>query len=79
MALSTKTDLQKMVSTALKPHYQSNSVNKDQYTIINRNVSHLLYDRFGKLGPMDEESREGWERMASDEVAKAVKELRAAA
>lgn len=77
MPLSTKTDLQKMVSTALKPHYQNNSVNKDQYTDINRHVSHLLYDRYGNSSDLDGESREGWEKLASDEVAKAVKELKA--
>ena len=77
MPFSTKTDLQRMVSSALKPHYQNNSVNKDQYTDINRNVSHMLYDRYGQLGTIDGDSREGWERLASDEVAKAVKELQA--
>lgn len=77
MPLSTKTDLQKMVSTALKPHYQNNSVNKDQYTDINRNVSHMLYDRYGESGALEGQSKEGWERLASDEVAKAVKELKA--
>ena len=77
MPLSTKTDLQRMVSTALKPHYQNNSVNKDQYTDINRNVSHMLYDRYGGSGATNGESREGWERLASEEVAKAEKELKA--
>ncbi len=78
MPLSTKTDLQKMVSTALKPHYQNNSVNKDQYTDINRNVSHMLYDRYVGSHDLDGDCREGWEKLASDEVAKAVKELKAA-
>ena len=81
MPLSTKTDLQKMVSTALKPHYQNNSVNKDQYTDINRNVSHMLYDRYSDSNDSSdggkEDSKEGWEKLASEEVAKAVKELKA--
>ena len=66
-----------MVSTALKPHYQSNSVNKDQYTDINRSVSHMLYDKFGDGAQIDGDAREVWERMASDEVAKAVQSLKA--
>ena len=77
MPLSTKTDLQKMVSTALTPHYQSNSVSKDQYTDINRNVSRLLYEKVGDTGSVNGEARKTWERLASDEVTKAVQSLKA--
>lgn len=77
MPLSTKTDLQKMVSTALTPHYQSNTVSKDQYTDINRNVSRLLYEKVGDAGSVNGEARKTWERLASDEVAKAVQSLKA--
>ena len=73
---STKTDLQKMVSTALNPHYQSNTVSKDQYTDINRNVSRLLYEKVGDAGNINGEARKTWERLASDEVAKAVQSLK---
>ena len=76
MPFSTKADLQKMVSTALKPHYQSNTVSKDQYTDINRHVSRMLYDLVGDSANLDDgEAREGWERKAVDEVAKAVRSL----
>ena len=78
MPFSTKADLQRMVSTALKPHYQSNLVSKDQYTDINRNVSRMLYDRVAEAGYVDGEERETYERLATDEVAKAVQELKAA-
>ena len=78
MPFSTKSDLQKMVSTALKPHYQSNSVSKDQYTDINRNVSRMLYDRLGETGIVIGEEREAYERLAYDEVAKAIQSLKAA-
>ena len=37
----------------------------------------MLYDRYGGAGATNGESREGWERLASEEVAKAVKELKA--
>ena len=77
MPLSTKTDLQRMVSTALTPHYQSNTVSKDQYTDINRNVSRFLYEKVGDAGSVNGETRKTWERLASDEVAKAVQSLKA--
>ena len=77
MPLSTKTDLQRMVSIALTPHYQSNTVSKDQYTDINRNVSRFLYEKVGDAGSMNGESRKTWERLANDEVAKAVQSLKA--
>ena len=77
MPLSTKTDLQKMVSTALTPHYQSNTVSKDQYTDINRNVSRFLYEKVGDAGSVNGETRKTWERLASDEVAKAIESLKA--
>ena len=75
MSLSAKSDLQKLVTAALKPHYKSNAVNKDQYTDINRNVSRMLYDRVGDIGSQDGERKEEWERIATEEVDKAVKAL----
>ena len=79
MPLSAKADLQKLVSAALKPHYKNNAVNKDQYTDINRNVSRMLYDTVGDAAITNEEKREEWERIATDEVEKAVKALQPAA
>ena len=77
ISLSTKADLQKMVTTALKPHYHNNTVSKDQYTEINRNISRMLYDKVGEHGNLDEEAREIYERLASEEVNKAVESLKA--
>ena len=77
MPFSTKADLQKMVSTALKPHYQSNVISKDQYTDINRNISRLLYDKVGGAGYVIGKEREEYEQLANDEVTKAVGELTA--
>lgn len=76
MSLSAKSDIQKMVSAALKPHYKSNAVSKDQFTDINRNISRMLYDRVGDTGNINGDARETWERLASDEVAKAVEALK---
>jgi hypothetical protein len=78
MPLSAKADLQKLVSAALKPHYRNNTVDKDQYTDINRSVSRMLYDLVGDAGIANEEKREEWERIATDEVEKAVKALQSA-
>lgn len=77
MSLAAKSDLQKLVSAALKPHYKNNTVNKDQYTDINRNVSRMLYDRVGDTGA-NGENKDEWERIATDEVDKAVKALQTA-
>lgn len=76
MPLSVKTDLQKMVTSALKPHYHNNTVSKDQYTDINRNVSRMLYDKVGDIGSIEGETRETYEQLASEEVAKAVESLK---
>ena len=72
MSLSAKLDVQKMVSAALKPHYKSNAVSKDQYTDINRNISRMLYDKVGDTGNINGDAKETWERLACDEVPKAV-------
>ena len=79
MSLLAKSELQSMVSKALKPHYESNAVSKDQYTDINRSVSRMLYDKVGDYANVNGEARESWQRLASDEVAKAVQALKIAA
>ena len=79
MSLSAKSDVQKMVSAALKPHYRSQAVSKDQYTDINRNISRMLYEKVGDSGILDGEGREGWAKIATEEVAKAVQSLKSSA
>lgn len=75
MSFSAKTDLQKMVSAALTPHYKAKAVSKDQYTDINRNISRLLYNHVGDIDTLDDDARDGWERFATEEVSKAVEAL----
>lgn len=75
MSLSAKSNVQKMVSTALEPHYKSNAVSKDQYTDINRSVSRMLYDKVERPENIIGEGREIWERLAIEEVVKAVNSL----
>lgn len=75
MSASAKSDLSSMVAAALKPYYKSNAVNKDQYTHINRDISHMLYDTVGDQERITDDNREKWVKIATDEVAKAVKTL----
>ena len=77
MSLNAKSSLQKIVSAALRPHYHSNKIDKDQYTDINRNVSRMLYDMVGKDENVDGEKREEWERIAKQEVERAIEALKA--
>ncbi|KAI9824495.1 MAG: hypothetical protein M1819_000850 [Sarea resinae] len=77
ISLSAKENVQKMVSAALKPHYQKQEISKDQFTDINRSISRMLYDKIGDLSVLDQKAKTGWEKVASDEVGKAVQGLRA--
>ena len=79
MSLSAKSDVQKLVSTALKPHYNDQTISKDEYTIINRDVSRMLYDRIGDFGALETIDKAKWEQVASTEVEKAVGALKAQA
>lgn len=72
MSLSAKENLQKLVKAALKPPYHNGDISKDQYTEINRNVSHLLYDRVGEEGDLNNHNEDALREMAFDEVSKAV-------
>ena len=78
MSLEAKEGVQKMVSSALKPHWHRSEISKDQFTDINRNVSRMLYEKVGGEGNLkDHDARDTWERLASEEVAKAVQSLKA--
>lgn len=76
MSYTTKAEIQKMVSAALKPMYRKALVNKEQYTEINRDVSRMLYEQVGDASRLAEANeREEWARVAVDEVENAVKAL----
>jgi len=79
MSLSAKSDVQKLVSAALKPLYNEQTISKDEYTAINRDISRKLYDQIGDFDALEDEDRVKWERIAGDEVNKAVGALRAQA
>jgi hypothetical protein len=72
-----KTEIQKMVSVALKPHYHRKEVDKEGYTDINRDVSRMLYDKVWDAGGLvDSAARDRWQKVAAEEVALAVKALK---
>lgn len=77
MSLSAKEDVQRLVATALKPHYIEQTITKDEYTTINRDISRMLYDKIGDFEALDVDGRAKWEKVAGDEVNKAVNALKA--
>ncbi|KAF2734765.1 hypothetical protein EJ04DRAFT_228289 [Polyplosphaeria fusca] len=79
LSFSTKSELQRMVTVVLKPYYQKKEITKDEYTDVNRDVCHLLYERVGEAGAKalaDQTTREKWQKMATEEVDQTVKALR---
>ena len=78
MSYSAKEEIQRMVKIALRPRYLDKTINKDQYTDINRDVSRKMYDLVGDVSALaDQAARERWQGMAADEVQKAVTSLTA--
>ncbi|KAL8722028.1 MAG: hypothetical protein Q9225_001404 [Loekoesia sp. 1 TL-2023] len=78
MSLEAKEGVQRMVSSALKPHWHRSEISKDQFTDINRSVSRMLYEKVGvEENLKHDDARETWEKMAGEEVAKAVQSLKA--
>lgn len=76
LSYSAKEEIQRMVKAALKPHYRQKSINKDEYTDINRDVSRKLYDMVGDASALsDQRERERFQDAADEEVANAVSAL----
>ncbi|PKX99948.1 hypothetical protein P168DRAFT_293826 [Aspergillus campestris IBT 28561] len=78
LALEVKSDIQKLVGTALKPYYRSKIISKPEYTEINRTISRKFYERVGDVETLDPEARANLERSAKDEVDQAVDAARQA-
>jgi hypothetical protein len=73
MSYEMKQEIQKMVSTALKPYYNRKELSKEKYTEINREVSRMLYDKVWEGGGLTHPStRQRWQKVAANEVAQAV-------
>ncbi|KAF2085277.1 hypothetical protein K490DRAFT_47118 [Saccharata proteae CBS 121410] len=77
MSYSTKAEIQRMVKAVLKPLYAQKTVNTEEYTDINKNVSRMMYDRVGDANNLaDEATRDRWQQVATDEVNNAVQALK---
>lgn len=78
MSYSSKQEIQRMVKLALAPRYREQSISKDQYTDINRDVSRKMYDLVGDASAlMDHANRARWQGVAEEEVRKAIEGMRA--
>ncbi|KAJ5371290.1 uncharacterized protein N7496_007382 [Penicillium cataractarum] len=71
-SLAVKSDIRGMVSMALKPHYRSKTISREQYTETNRTISRMLYDRVGTAQTLTPEARTDLENTANFEVQKTV-------
>ena len=66
-----------MVTAALKPEYRKGKIDTEQYTMVNREISRMLYDKVGEAGGMaDGTERERWQSIATHEVDAALKKLK---
>ena len=75
LSFNAKSDVQRMVGSALKPYYQKKTISKEEYTTINRDISRKLYDQIGDFEALGIEGRAKWEKVAGDEVGRAVATL----
>jgi hypothetical protein len=65
------------VRSALKPHWHANELTTEQYSVINRDVSRKLYEGIRDPTSLDDEAMKSWEKIATQEVARAVAETKA--
>ncbi|KAJ5329548.1 hypothetical protein N7452_009938 [Penicillium brevicompactum] len=75
-SLALKADIQKMVGTALKPHYKKKTISKDQYTNINRSISRMLYERVGDRETLEPDERTNLDTEAKHEVQNTIDALK---
>lgn len=75
LSLKAKESISAIIKAALKPHYNSGSITADEYTNINRDLSRRLYKEVPEVS-LDEETRRHCEKLAHNEVAKAVSDLK---
>ena len=78
LSYSAKEEVQRMVKLALGSRYRDKEITKDQYTDINRDVSRKLYELVGDASHLaDHHERDKWQKVAEDEVNKAIAALAA--
>lgn len=76
LPLEVKQDISQVVRTALKPHWRSNELSRDQYEAINRSISHKIYEEVIDPSTVNDSTKRQWEKTAATEVARAVAELK---
>ncbi|AEO57961.1 hypothetical protein MYCTH_2304831 [Thermothelomyces thermophilus ATCC 42464] len=76
LPLELKESISKIVRGALKPHWRSKQLTAEQYETINRDISRKIYEEV-KEPEISEDMQQAWERMATQEVARAVASLKA--
>lgn len=78
IGLQAKEKINGIVLAALKPHWRAKKLTVDQYSNINRDVSRKLYDSIQDASALDDEARKKtWEKVAAQEVDRAISDLRA--
>jgi hypothetical protein len=75
MPIDAKESINKIVKSALGPHWRSAQLSKDQYSDINRDVSRKMYEIVADEYANIERDRSAWETIAAREVAAAVRAL----
>lgn len=74
MSAEAKDSINRIVKDALKPHWQAAEITKEQYAGVNRDVSRKLYEMVADRDIF--QNRERWEKVATAEVATAVKTMK---
>lgn len=76
MSIEEKESINKLVKTALRPHWRSQkiSISTEQYADINQRVSRKLYELIADKNVSDGD-KSSWEKIATLEVRKAVESL----
>jgi hypothetical protein len=77
MSIEAKEGINKIVKSALAPHWKAAEISKEQYADINRDISRKLYEIVADRNITDEKNRCTLEKIATAEVALAVKTLTA--
>ncbi len=77
MSIEAKEGINKIVKSALAPHWKSAEITKEQYADINRDISRKLYEIAADRNLNDETERRTVGKIATAEVATAVRSLTA--
>ncbi|KAF8848713.1 hypothetical protein BDZ45DRAFT_698171 [Acephala macrosclerotiorum] len=75
LPIEAKEGINKIVKSALAPHWKSMEITKEQYAEINKAVSRKLYETINFRNLNDEKEKWACEKIATQEVATAVKSL----